>query len=178
MVRTRVGYTGGASAHPTYHDLDGHAESLEVVFDPSRISYRELLDVFWKSHDPRRRTGSGQYRVALFVHSADQRRRAEASRDAFEREHGIEVRTPILDAGPFHPAEDYHQKWTLRQRGGPWLQWLQAIYPDPAELRDSTAAARLNGWLAGHGEGTPEQLAAQLGLTEDQAGQLAGRLRW
>jgi peptide-methionine (S)-S-oxide reductase len=173
-----VGYTGGTSPHPTYHDLESHAEAIEVVFDPREISYEALLAVFWQSHDPSRRPSTGQYRSSLFVHSPDQRRRAEASRDALARERGIAVRTPILDTGPFHPAEDYHQKWMLRQRGGRWYTWLKKAYPDPGRFRDSTAAARLNGWFAGHGKGTAQTLARDLGLSEEEAISLAAQLGW
>lgn len=173
-----MGYTGGTSPNPTYRDLDGHAEALDVVFDPDQISYEKLLELFWKSHDPGHRASSGQYRVTLFVHSSEQRRRAENSRDAIERERGVEVQTPILDAGPFHSAEGYHQKWLLRQRGGRWWKWLQAAYPDADDFRDSTAAARLNGWFSGHGEGTARTLANDLGLAADDANSLATQLGW
>ena len=178
MIRTRVGYTGGRNARPTYDDLDGHAEALEVVFDPAEVSYEDLLEVFWASHDPSRPASSGQYRKMLFVHSPEQRRLAEASRDAVERSRHIKVRTPIVDAGPFHPAEDYHQKWMLRQRGGRWFKWLRAVYPDAVDLRDSTAAARLNGWVAGHGRGSAEVLSRDLGISHDEAKALASKLGW
>lgn len=149
-----------------------------MVYDPRQITYEDLLDVFFTIHDPQRPTMSGQYRTALFVHGPDQRRRAEAFRDALSHDSGLTVRTPIVDAGPFHPAEDYHQKWILRQRGGQWREWLQTIYPDPTDFRDSTAAARLNGWLAGHGAGTPEQIVAQLGVPPTEATRLADSLGW
>lgn len=177
MVRTRVGYTGGKKANPTYQGLGDHTEAVQVDYDPRRISYDDLLDVFWSAHDPTRRITYLQYRNAVFVHDEDQRRRAVASRDKLEETTGVEVRTEILDATRFYVAEDYHQKYYLGRSGGRWLDMLQRAYPDPAGLRDSTAAARLNGYLAGYGTSTPQQLQDELGIGPDEAAALAQRLR-
>ncbi len=177
MVRTRVGYTGGSKADPTYDSLGNHTEAVQVDYDPTRISYDDLLDVFWAAHDPGRRISFAQYRKAVFVHDEDQRRRAKASRKRFEEKRNIRVRTEILDATRFYVAEDYHQKWNLRKNGGRWLKMLQGAYPEPARLRDSTAAARLNGYLGGYGDPRPGQLQEDLGIGPDEADALARDLR-
>jgi len=154
-----VGYAGGRSAHPTYHDLDGHSETIEIVFDPARVSYGELLAIFWSEHAPTERTWSRQYANIIFTHGEEQRRLAEQSRTAVAERLGLPVATGIVEAGIFWPAEDYHQKHSLRAT--PDLARIyQAIYPGPAAFRDSTATARINGYLGGYG--SAEALAREL----------------
>lgn len=174
VVRTRVGYAGGEAERPTYDDLFDHAEAIEVVYDPARLSYERLLEVFWDSHEPTYRSGSKQYRAFLFVHDEGQRRLAEASRDRLQTHLGRPVRTEIVDAGRFWPAEDYHQKYTLR-RFRDIAAELMAHYPDPADFRDSTAAARLNGYLAGYG-GDDADLGG-LGLSPEALAQVRAAVR-
>lgn len=148
MLRTRVGYAGGSKERPTYRDLGDHTESIEVVFDPGVISYRQLLDVFWTEHDPCGRSRSTQYKAILFWHDADQRRVAEESAAALHVRRGRPVTTEVVAAGRLWPAEDYHQKYALRRHRG-LLADLLRLYPSQEELRDSTAAARLNAWCGG-----------------------------
>jgi peptide-methionine (S)-S-oxide reductase len=111
------GYTGGKEKNPTYEAVSahrtGHLEAIEVTYDPAKVSYETLLDVFWHNVDPG--DGGGQfcdqgpqYRSAIFVHGAEQRRAAEASKSAVTAKVG-KVATLILPAGPFYAAEDYHQ---------------------------------------------------------------------
>ncbi len=159
MVRTLVGYSGGTTPAPTYRRLGDHGETLLVEYDQARVSYEQLLAVFWESHDPTRPAWSRQYRSALFVRDDGQRRVAEASKEAAQRRLGAPLFTDIIPAGPFHPAEDYHQKYYLRQTPD-LLRELTAIYPDPAAFACSTAAARINGWLGGNG--TAESARADL----------------
>ena len=130
------------------------------------VTYRELLKVFWRSHDGCRSGGSTQYMNILFVHDEQQRREAEASRDAESEERGRKIRTPIRDAGTFTVAEDYHQKYRLR--GDRVLRRaFEAIYADEAAFRDSTATARVNGWLAGYGTAAEYRVVRdRLGLPE------------
>ncbi len=120
VISTTSGYTGGTDQRPTYEEVSrgttGHAEAVEVVYDPKKISYQELLTVFWHNIDPtvtdRQFCDWGhQYRTAVFVHDALQRRLAEASRQKIEQDKtfAAPVLTPIQDAGPFYPAEEYHQ---------------------------------------------------------------------
>ncbi len=144
-----MGYTGGTRANPTYHGLGDHSEAVEIEYDPSVVSYTDLLEVFWKSHDPGSRPWSRQYRSAIFYHDEEQKRLALESMKAQEARVG-KIYTEILPAGTFYRAEDYHQKYYLRQRPD-LLGELRKIYPGDRGLVDSTAAARVNGYLAGNG---------------------------
>jgi peptide-methionine (S)-S-oxide reductase len=159
VVRTRVGYAGGTSTNPTYYNLGGHTETVQVDYDPTKISYDELLDVFWKSHDPTVPAYSRQYQSIIFVHNEEQRRLANQSKQQEEAKLGSTVTTEIIPFSAFYPAEDYHQKYYLRQ-----IQELmadfKAIYPDASKFTDSTAAARINGYIGGYG--TAETLQKEL----------------
>jgi len=122
VVSTTAGYTGGKLANPTYPQVSaggtGHAESVQIAYDPKRISYEKLLEVFWVNVDPTVRdrqfcdVGS-QYRTAIFVHDAGQRAAAEASKAALEKSKpfAASVVTEITDATLFYPAEEYHQDY-------------------------------------------------------------------
>ena len=125
VTATRVGYTGGRTDNPTYEDVcshtTGHAEVVEVTYDPERISYGELLDIFWRKHDPTQLNRQGwdvgdQYRSAIFVHDEEQRAEAEASKEREQQHHSRPVVTAITDAPAFYEAEDYHQQY-LEKRG-------------------------------------------------------------
>jgi peptide-methionine (S)-S-oxide reductase len=122
VTGTRVGYTGGATADPTYEqvctDRTGHAEAVEVTFDPAVVSYEELLDVFLANHDPTQINRQGpdigtQYRSAVFVHGPAQRKAAEASIQRLEQTGRLArpVATQVAEAGPFFHAEEYHQQY-------------------------------------------------------------------
>ncbi|HET7169843.1 MAG TPA: peptide-methionine (S)-S-oxide reductase MsrA, partial [Candidatus Limnocylindrales bacterium] len=124
VVSTAVGYTGGHTPNPTYEEActgrTGHAEAVLVAFDPSRVSYEQLLKIFWEYHDPtqgmRQGTDMGtQYRSLIGVTSEAQRRAAEASQDAYQERLTAggfgAITTEIVDAGPFYYAEDYHQQY-------------------------------------------------------------------
>jgi peptide-methionine (S)-S-oxide reductase len=154
-----VGYVGGTTSAPTYHNLGDHTETLQVDFDPSRVGYAELLEVFWKEHSPTSRTGLRQYRPVVFYHDEQQRSLAHATKDRVAAALGSAVFTAILPATRFTMAEDYHQKYSLRQTRD-LLQEFKAIYPAEVDLVASTAAARMNGYLAGHGSG--EQLQGEI----------------
>lgn len=127
VISTRVGYTGGAMENPTYHDVcgdeTGHAEAVEVTYDPARISYEELLNIFWANHDPTTLNRQGpdvgtQYRSAIFWHSPEQEAVARASKEKLEKAkvHRRPLVTEIVPAGAFWQAEDYHQQY-LEKRG-------------------------------------------------------------
>jgi peptide-methionine (S)-S-oxide reductase len=127
VVSTQVGYTGGRTVNPTYEDVctdrTGHAEAVEVTYDPSRVRYEDLLNVFWKNHDPTTENRQGpdvgqQYRSAIFFHSPAQEVAAKASRAHLEAEHRYRrpIATQIVAAGPFYRAEEYHQQY-LEKRG-------------------------------------------------------------
>lgn len=127
VVDARVGYLGGTLANPTYEDVcsgeTGHAEVVQVEFDPTRVSYDQLLDVFWSSHNPTTRNRQGpdwgtQYRSAIFYHSEQQRAMAEKSRERWNSsgKFGRPIVTEITQATTFYPAEEYHQRY-LEKRG-------------------------------------------------------------
>lgn len=127
VTSTRVGYTGGSLANPTYQDVctdrTGHAEAVEVEFDPGKISYEKLLNVFWENHDPTQRNRQGpdwgtQYRSGIFYHSPEQESAAKASKHELEKAHRYSkpIVTQIVPATDFYEAEDYHQQY-LEKRG-------------------------------------------------------------
>ena len=129
VVSTRVGYAGGYLDAPTYQqvctDSTGHAEAVEVVFDPAAISYEQLLELFWQCHDPTQVNRQGpdfgsQYRSAIFFHSDEQRLLAEKSRDRLDASgrYRRSVVTAIVPAVRFWEAEEYHQKYHQKHGGG------------------------------------------------------------
>ena len=172
-----MGYAGGSTPEPTYHDLDDHSEAIEVGYDPTRISFDELLAAFWDGHRPAETMWSRQYRSAIFVGTEEERRAAEASVAAAAERLGRPVHTAVEDVGPFWQAEDYHQKYRLRRDGALWKH-LQAAYPAIDDLVRSTAAARLNGWSAGAGElGQLERELPLVGLPEEAQERMLRRRR-
>jgi peptide-methionine (S)-S-oxide reductase len=162
-----VGYAGGTTPHPTYHDIGDHTEALRVWYDPSTVSFRELLEVFWSAHTPTSRSWSTQYKAILFFHDEEQKRLAFETRDeASARRGGATIHTELREAENYTPAEDYHQKYYLKLTP-PIIDDMKAVYPDPGELTRSTAAARLNGFIGGYGEPERiEELLPELGLSE------------
>ena len=110
MIRTRVGYAGGSQENPTYYKLGDHTETVEIDYDPNSISYEELLDIFWGSHNPARPALSVQYKSAIFYHNEDQKRLALESKERLEAELNMAILTEILPYSRFYLAEDYHQK--------------------------------------------------------------------
>ncbi len=154
-------------AEPTYHNIGDHTETVQIDYDPNLISYDQLLDVFWNSHKPTRRSMPGQYMKAVFYQNEQQRKQAIASKASIEEEIGSTVRTEIVPVRTFTMAEDYHQKFTLK--GHKYLgNEMMRIYPRHQDLVDSTAAARLNGYLGGHGsrDQLPKELET-LGLSAE-----------
>jgi peptide-methionine (S)-S-oxide reductase len=120
VVSTTSGYTGGQTRNPTYEQVSsgrtGHAEAVEIVYDPRKITYAQLLDVFWRNIDPLTANAQfcdvgTQYRSGIFAHDATQRRLAEESRRAVEQRLRKPVVTEIAEAATFWPAEDYHQDY-------------------------------------------------------------------
>jgi peptide-methionine (S)-S-oxide reductase len=128
---TAAGYSGGYTPNPTYREVcsggTGHAEVVLVIYDPEKVSYEDLLKIFWEQHDPTTPNRQGndvgtQYRSAIYVFDQTQRAAAEASRDRYEaqlRDAGYgTISTEITDAGPFYYAEDYHQQYLAKNPGG------------------------------------------------------------
>lgn len=125
VIATTVGYTGGRGERPTYEQVcshkTGHAEAVLVEFDPAQVSYEELLDAFWRLHDPTQLNRQGpdvgdQYRSAIFFHSPEQEAAAKASKEAAQERFSKPIVTEITEAPEFWPAEDYHQRY-LEKRG-------------------------------------------------------------
>ena len=125
VVGTAVGYLGGTLEKPSYEQVctgrTGHAEVVQVEFDPERVSYDELLDVFWELHDPTQLNRQGpdvghQYRSAIFFHSPEQEAAALASKQRAQDQHRRPVVTEITPASQFYRAEEYHQRY-LEKRG-------------------------------------------------------------
>ena len=125
VARTRVGYSGGALDNPTYEDVcshtTGHAEVVEVTYDPERVSYDDLLEVFWKKHDPTQLNRQGwdigdNYRSVIFAHDDEQRDAAAKSKELEQANRRAPIVTQIEPAQTFYEAEDYHQQY-LEKRG-------------------------------------------------------------
>ena len=150
VVRTRVGYAGGTTRNPTYYSLGDHSEALQIDYDPTQVSYEELLEAFWDSHDPTRLPWSQQYKAIIFYHNDEQKRLAIETRAREEARLGRQVLTEIVPASDFYPAEAYHQKYWLRHAPD-LMHEFRAMYPTDEGFVDSTAVARVNGYLAGHG---------------------------
>lgn len=123
---------------------------MQVDYDPAKISYRELLDLFWEGHDPAYRSWSRQYAAIIFYHTEEQRRLAEASKTQVASQTHKTILTEIVPFRNFTRAENYHQKHTL-QLFPEYREELQKAYLSFHEFVDSTAAARVNGYLAGNG---------------------------
>lgn len=125
VVDAQVGYTGGTLLNPTYHDVctdrTGHAEALEITFDPAKISYEKLVDHFWQMHDPTTPNRQGpdfgtQYRSAIFFHTPEQEKLARASREQWQNRFRQPIVTEIVPASTFYRAEEYHQRY-LEKKG-------------------------------------------------------------
>ncbi len=122
VIQTTVGYTGGKEKNPTYEQVSnrqtGHVESIEVIFDPTQVTYEQLLDAYWHAIDPTQPDGQfadigPQYRTYIYYHSEAQRKAAEASKEALGKSGKFSkpIAVQIVPASPFWPAEEYHQKY-------------------------------------------------------------------
>lgn len=154
-----MGYAGGTTANPTYHDLGGAAETVQLDFDPAQVSYEELVRQFFSFHDATTAPSTGQYRSVIFASGAEQEQTARSVLQRVQQSSAGAIRTQMVPLGGFHLAEDYHQKYAL-QSDGMLRRELSAIYPSIWDLVDSTAAMRVNSFLYGYG--TAEQLQAEL----------------
>lgn len=148
VVRTRVGYAGGTTPEPTYADIGDHTEALQIEYDPERLSFADLLDVAFRSHDPRHQVGKTQYQNIVFAATAEQRDALSSYLDdsEYDRE-GIETRIEPLEG--FTLAEPYHQKHALKGRPHLYDVFEAAEYTEAA-VRESPAAAKLAGYAKGH----------------------------
>lgn len=158
VVRTRVGYAGGSTISPTYYNIGDHTETIDVAYNPDKLSYEKLLTTFWRKHSPTARK-SRQYMSVILVRDQEQKEIAEKSLAKQNK-----VQTQILPLEEFTDAEDYHQKYVLQRH--PWL--LTALDFDPSQLASSPLATKLNGFLAGCGDSKvfTEQTLPHLDLPE------------
>jgi len=136
VVSTRVGYTGGTTENPAYRQVHGgstgHAEAVEVIFDPTTITYEDVLGYFFRMHDPTTLNRQGNdigtsYRSAIFYHSEEQRQTAERVKQRVDKsgKWSDPIVTEIVAAGPFWPAEEYHQKYLQKNPGGYTCHYLR-----------------------------------------------------
>ena len=177
MWRTRAGYAGGTKVDPTYHSLGDHTECFQVDFDPAVISYRDLLDVFWQSHNSTRPAYSTQYASLVLAHDEDQLAAARASALVLERAVGHPVLTRIEPLTRFYPAEDYHQKYYLRSDRVLMRDFSRFYGANSKAFVDSTAAAKANGFVARDGtKALLESLIDELGLSDAGRAELATKV--
>lgn len=175
--RTRVGYAGGRKEQPTYGSMGDHTECFEVDFDPSVVTYEDLLEIFWQSHDPTRQAWKVQYASVILGHSDEQLSAATASAERFSSLIGRRVATRIEPIERFWLAEGYHQKYYLQGHNA-FSAMFHSIYPQEPAFIASTAAARINGYL--YGMGTCARLERDLpglGLDHDFAEHLRSHCR-
>ncbi len=172
-----MGYAGGRQPDPTSRRLGDHTETLQIDFDPARIDYVVLLKHFWESHNPTRSRPT-QYKSVIFYHDEIQRRQAEASLARETERRQTVLHTDLRPFSSFYRAEDYHQKYYLR-RENDLMRELAKYYPNNRELVDATAAARINGYLAGFGD--RQALVAhgdRLGLSAEGLGRVLEVHAW
>lgn len=144
VKKTRVGYAGGSKKNPTYQDLGDHTETVQIEYDPEEISYDELLEEFWDSHSQITKK-KRQYRSVIFYHTEEQRRKAEESLEDMEERVGP-VETVVEQMKKFYVAEDYHQKYHLRNSE----RFSEFEDLSDEELRESEEAVKANAEVAGH----------------------------
>jgi len=163
-MTSQVGYTGGTSKQPTYRNMGDHTETVEVTYDPSVISYEKLLEFFWKSHNPFTKSRP-QYMSAIFCHGQNQMNLAKSSMADVQKQYAQPITTVIKTAEDFFTAEEYHQKYLLRQH--PKL--LRSLNLSPANILTSFAATKLNAFVNNDASRTHvDQVCHELALSEDQ----------
>ena len=141
--------------------MGDHSESIQVDFDPAKVSFEQIIDRVWASHNPCRTSWSTQYMSAIFYQSEEQKKTIEAAKARVEEKLGKPAKTAILPLTKFYIAEDYHQKYELRCTAE-LMKEFAAIYPDAKDFMNSTAAARVNAYLSG--QGSVEQLKTEIDL--------------
>lgn len=161
-----MGYAGGEKINPTYYNLGDHSETIQIDFDPAKITYSQLLEIFWNNYNSTLKSFGRQYMSIIFFHNLKQQELAIQSMQEQEKKLNTKIVTEIISLTKFYLAEDYHQKYELQQIKEISGE-LKKIYPNFKNFVDSTAAARMNGFIGGHG--TCEQLKKEIstyGLTE------------
>jgi peptide methionine sulfoxide reductase MsrA len=157
--------------------MGDHTETLQIDYDPQVISFNRLLDIFWNSHNPTRQSWPRQYMHAVFYHDVQQQKLALESLDALAEASPARIETKILPLRSFTLAEDYHQKYLLKQQIN-LKEEMQRYYPQHQAFVDSTAVARLNGYAGGYGSDTQlKRDIDRLGLSEAGRRALADMVR-
>lgn len=152
VLRTRVGFAGGTTPKPTYRHMGDHTEAIEIDFDPSIISYEEILRAFWQNHYPNRGNYKGRQYISLLRYHGDrQRETIDRVKAETAKKLGEPIETDIGVFENFTPAEERHQKYYLKRYPNT-LEQLQDLFPKAEHLADSTFAARLNGFVKGYGK--------------------------
>ncbi|XP_046659663.1 peptide methionine sulfoxide reductase-like isoform X2 [Homalodisca vitripennis] len=146
VIRTKVGYGGGKMPNPTYYNIGDHTEITQVEFDPTIVSYENLLELFWKNHEPGARMKT-QYCSLILYHSPEQKTLAEKTRDSLKEKSNRGVVTRIEPFDKFYDAEGYHQKYRLQQHSD--LMKALGFRKDDENLKTSHVAARVNAYLVG-----------------------------
>jgi len=171
-----VGYAGGTRPNPTYRRIGDHMETIQVDYDPELINYTKLLEVFFTGHDPTWPSPIRQYASAVMAHDEEQKELARIALANYWKKRGREPSTEILPYTGFTRAEDYHQKYYLRNTVALMDQYKDR-FPDENTFTDSTAVARVNGYIGGNG--STEQLEKEkeeLGINDEAAIALKGIL--
>lgn len=137
--------------NPTYHALGNHTEALQVDFDPQQISFADVINLVWKSHNPIGAPRRSQYKSAIWFTDQQQLEIIEATMEPLEERFGKKLTTEVLPLETFYNAEDYHQKYSLQHHKAV-MDSFRKMYPQFGDFNSSTAAARLNGFSAGHGQ--------------------------
>ncbi|XP_055305557.1 peptide methionine sulfoxide reductase-like [Sitodiplosis mosellana] len=167
VLRTKVGYSGGTSPTAKYREIGDHVECVSVDYDPKKISYKQLLDLFWNNHEyGLTKRVKRQYSSLILYHTDAQKQAAMESiqEERVKRAPEIII-TEIAEAGPFHPAEDYHQKFRLQAH----KEFVKSLQLNSELLLKSFVAAKLNGYLVGVGGLKQfEKESSELGLSPTQ----------
>ena len=165
VLRTRVGYAGGNTNNPTYKAIGDHTETIEIDYDPEVISYRELLEIFFNSHNPYQRSYSKQYASLILYQNEEQKDMALEVKAELEAENSREIQTFIKELNEFYLAEDYHQKFRLQQSSKFKNHYLAIMSRE--EFIDSPAVTKANGYISGNGiRGNIIKNIGELGLSE------------
>jgi len=173
VTHTKVGYTGGSTKNPTYYNLGDHTETVVIQYDPSQNNYKNLLDIFWKNHDSTS-CKSRQYMSAIFYHDDEQKSLAEETKAEHQTKVRKQIQTKILPAERFYDAENYHQKYLLRNH--PDL--YESLNLTDEQLIKSHVAARINGYLGNYGRKADfEEESKKFGLNEDQIDYIMDNIR-
>lgn len=149
VVSTRVGYAGGTKEDPTYHQLGDHSETVQIDYDPEKISYEKLFDLFWNMIDPYMENWSTQYASILFYHNDAQRKVFEEAKREAEKSGKI-VKVAFKPYTNLYLAENYHHKYYL-QNNSFFMKDYKEFYKSYHDFINSTSTARVNGYIKGYG---------------------------